>query len=31
MTRGFGLYVLRMLLWSAATRPGSVPADPDGG
>ena len=30
MTRGLGLYVLRMLLWSAATRSGAFPVDPDG-
>ena len=30
MTRGLGLYVLRMLLWSAAARSGAVPVDHEG-
>jgi hypothetical protein len=27
MTRGFGLYLLHMMLWSAAARPGSFPVE----
>jgi hypothetical protein len=30
MTRGLGLYMLRVLLWSAAARPGSFPVELDG-
>jgi hypothetical protein len=29
MTRGLGLYMLRLLLWSAAARPDSFPAELD--
>jgi hypothetical protein len=29
MTRGLRLYLLQLLLWSSATRPGSISADGD--